>query len=84
MVFEWNFTSPLVYCSGEFDDITGNARLANPNSTEAKLLVSFPSVGANDSPYWVLDTDYESYSIVWSCTNNNQNSLRKKFKYFAL
>lgn len=22
-----------------------------------------------DSNYWVLDTDYTSYAVVWSCTN---------------
>ncbi|XP_063700905.1 apolipoprotein D-like [Culicoides brevitarsis] len=34
----------------------------------AKLTVTFPSVSANGSPYWVLGTDYESYAVVWSCT----------------
>lgn len=22
-----------------------------------------------DAPYWVLDTDYENYSVIWSCVN---------------
>lgn len=22
-----------------------------------------------DAPYWVLDTDYDKYAVVWSCTN---------------
>ncbi|XP_017770322.1 PREDICTED: uncharacterized protein LOC108558043 [Nicrophorus vespilloides] len=39
-------------------------------SDEAKLTVQFPSLPVSFSvPYWVLDTDYENYSVVWSCTN---------------
>lgn len=36
--------------------------------TVAKLWVTFPSVGG-EAPYWVLDTDYDTYALVWSCTD---------------
>ena len=25
--------------------------------------------GAPTAPYWVVDTDYDNYSLVWSCTD---------------
>ncbi|XP_046655550.1 apolipoprotein D-like [Daphnia pulicaria] len=49
--------------------VTGTARqLEAPNG---KLGVTFASIpfAPVDSPYWVLGTDYTSYSVVWSCTN---------------
>ncbi|XP_056645346.1 apolipoprotein D-like [Diorhabda sublineata] len=49
--------------------IDGTARLAS-NTGEAKLLVTFPSLPvAFDAPYWVVETDYDSYSVVWSCVD---------------
>ncbi|XP_067010741.1 apolipoprotein D [Anabrus simplex] len=47
--------------------IQGEATLSGENG-EAKLSVVFPSVGNFSSPYWVLETDYTRYSIVWSCS----------------
>lgn len=34
---------------------------------EGKFNVSFFNQPTNRSNYWVLDTDYVNYSIVWSC-----------------
>ncbi|KAJ8984293.1 hypothetical protein NQ317_009777 [Molorchus minor] len=49
--------------------IEGNASLSG-RTDEAKLSINFPSLPVNfDAPYWVLDTDYVSYSVVWSCNN---------------
>lgn len=31
----------------------------------------------NEAPYWVLDTDYGNYSIVWSCTDLALFNFRK-------
>ncbi|XP_065342360.1 apolipoprotein D-like [Cloeon dipterum] len=45
------------------------------DSGEAKLLVSFPSVDYV-SPYWVLETDYTRYSVVWSCTEFGTENLQ--------
>ncbi|XP_049791358.1 uncharacterized protein LOC126198795 [Schistocerca nitens] len=52
--------------SGAFNDIIGWAEWDDPGSGEAKFTVHFPGVPVT-GPYWVLDTDYESYSIVWAC-----------------
>lgn len=35
------------------------------------LLVNFAA------PYWIIDTDYKNYSIVWSCTNFGIISTRE-------
>ncbi|XP_045472708.1 apolipoprotein D-like [Harmonia axyridis] len=49
--------------------IEGTARPQN-NDKEAKLIVNFNNLPINiDAPYWVLETDYESYAVVWSCTD---------------
>ncbi|KAK0094088.1 hypothetical protein PV326_011835 [Microctonus aethiopoides] len=41
------------------------------NTSCSKLIVEFPIpiVGKAQGTYWILDTDYTSYSIVWSCTD---------------
>ncbi|XP_005181381.2 apolipoprotein D-like [Musca domestica] len=51
--------------TGQPENILGTASVVS----NAKLLVKFPvspalSVSSN---YWVLDTDYSSYSVVYSC-----------------
>ncbi|ODM90726.1 Apolipoprotein D [Orchesella cincta] len=49
--------------------IQGVARFTGSEST-AKFGVRFPTVPfVADAPYWVLDTDYKNYSIVWSCND---------------
>ncbi|XP_026333313.1 uncharacterized protein LOC113240270 [Hyposmocoma kahamanoa] len=57
------------------DTITGSAVLAS-NDSSAKLKVTFPTAD-QDSDYWVLDTDYDSYSFVYSCLNlpNNRRQV---------
>ncbi|XP_067010636.2 apolipoprotein D [Anabrus simplex] len=47
--------------------IKGEATLVGKNG-EAKLKVVFPSVGNFGAPYWILETDYTRYAIVWSCS----------------
>lgn len=48
-------------------EIEGEAMQVS-RSDEAKLSVRFPSLPVNvAAPYWVVDTDYDSYSLVWSC-----------------
>ncbi|XP_075222812.1 apolipoprotein D-like isoform X2 [Lycorma delicatula] len=44
--------------------IIGGAKLLNPSSGEAKLIVN---LNGSDAQYWILDTDYDSYAVVWSC-----------------
>ena len=33
------------------------------------LTISTCPVGVADAPYWVISTDYASYSVVYSCTD---------------
>ncbi|KAH9631558.1 hypothetical protein HF086_004719 [Spodoptera exigua] len=52
--------------SGTETEIKGQATQVS-RSDEAKLAVSFPSLPVNvEAPYWVIDTDYDSYAVVWS------------------
>lgn len=59
----------ISYITGVANSISGIARFED-KPTESKLLVTFSSVPFSaDAPYWVLETDYDNYSVVWSCTN---------------
>ncbi|XP_077289515.1 apolipoprotein D-like [Arctopsyche grandis] len=59
----------LNIASGNETTIKGTAALAGVPD-EAKLSVVFPSIPfGRPAPYWVLETDYENFSIVYSCTN---------------
>ncbi|KAM7351003.1 apolipoprotein D-like [Cochliomyia hominivorax] len=53
--------------TGNANDIKGSAKIVG----DGKLKVKFDNmpafVGAAD--YWVLDTDYDNYSVVYSCTD---------------
>jgi hypothetical protein len=67
--------------------VDGTARLIEPPKGQAKLGVVFPSNSFSrpvpaDGNYWVLDTDYTNYSIVWTCQTFNGKSIRKIFHSF--
>uniref|UniRef100_A0A8C9Y163 Apolipoprotein D n=1 Tax=Sander lucioperca TaxID=283035 RepID=A0A8C9Y163_SANLU len=51
--------------NGKINSIEGVAKVKN-SSQPAILTVSFFK-GVPDGPYWVLSTDYQSYSLVYSC-----------------
>lgn len=38
------------------------------NDNDPNLKVHGTTV--QDAPYWILDTDYENYAVVWSCSEN--------------
>uniref|UniRef100_A0A3B5AFI3 Apolipoprotein D n=1 Tax=Stegastes partitus TaxID=144197 RepID=A0A3B5AFI3_9TELE len=52
---------------GTINTISGSA-VSKSSSEPAKLLVSFFE-NSPPAPYWVLSTDYDSYSLVYSCTD---------------
>lgn len=52
---------------GTINTISGSAQAKDP-SEPAKLLVSFFE-NSPPSPYWILSTDYDSYTLVYSCTD---------------
>ncbi|XP_041975231.1 apolipoprotein D-like [Aricia agestis] len=53
--------------TGMKSEIIGEATQVS-RSDEAKLSVRFPSLPvAIDAPYWVVDTDYDNYALVWGC-----------------
>ncbi|XP_013135715.1 PREDICTED: uncharacterized protein LOC106101136 [Papilio polytes] len=58
----------------QLDTINGTATLATTDGS-AKLLVNFPGTPA-PAEYWVLDTDYDSYALVYSCRNINNQQQR--------
>ncbi|XP_035527086.1 apolipoprotein D-like [Morone saxatilis] len=52
---------------GTISSISGSAMAQDP-SEPAKLVVSFFE-NSPPAPYWVLSTDYDNYSLVYSCTD---------------
>ena len=52
---------------GSFDEIFGTATVPDPEHP-GELLVDFPTSPV-DGEYWVLETDYENYTIVYSCVD---------------
>ena len=53
--------------TGSPASIEGSATLSD-EKTVGKLSVVFPSLpGQIAAPYWILDTDYDNYSVVFSC-----------------
>ncbi|XP_064618298.1 apolipoprotein D-like [Liolophura sinensis] len=53
----------VIIGTSQVDEAVGEAYAPDPNFP-AKLLVIF---GGPPSNYWVLDTDYKTYTVVWSC-----------------
>ncbi|KAJ0173509.1 hypothetical protein K1T71_010658 [Dendrolimus kikuchii] len=60
------------------DTINGVAVIASTDGS-AKLSVRFPIAGTNlttETDYWVLNTDYVNYAIVYSCRNVNDDAMQ--------
>ncbi|XP_049949651.1 apolipoprotein D-like [Schistocerca serialis cubense] len=56
--------------------IEGEVRILG-RTDDSKLNVRFPSLPVTfTAPYWILDTDYDSFAVVWSCTNFGLFSIR--------
>ncbi|CRK96701.1 CLUMA_CG009945, isoform A [Clunio marinus] len=56
---------------GTFRQSTGQAQLTNPNENPltGKLDVTGFGSGTTSAIFWVMDTDYSDYAVVWSCRN---------------
>ena len=52
------------YTGDDFREICGYAESRDP-ANPAQLKLNFPSTPEGD--YWVIDTDYENWSAVYSC-----------------
>ncbi|CAH4038097.1 unnamed protein product [Pieris brassicae] len=53
--------------------VAGTGRFASQTVRDAKLLVT---VGTRSSDFWILDTDYDSYALAYSCQNLDSNEYR--------
>ncbi|VVC91147.1 unnamed protein product, partial [Leptidea sinapis] len=52
--------------TGMKSEIVGEATQESRDA--GKLVVRFPSLPVNvPAPYWVVDTDYDNYALVWGC-----------------
>lgn len=51
--------------SGKFNSQIGTATILDPN-VPSKLSVEF--FGFVNAPYWVIDTDYNTYTLIYSCS----------------
>ncbi|XP_077301152.1 apolipoprotein D-like [Arctopsyche grandis] len=61
--------------------ISGTAEVDPEADGGGKLIVKFPTFNAT-SPYWVLSTDYDDYSLVYVCLN--LTSTRKSVSSWIL
>lgn len=64
--------------------VEGKALLSFQEVTpiQGKFNVSFFDQPADRSNYWVLDTDYVNYSIVWSCEDFFNGTAQGKFIHY--
>lgn len=61
--------------SGTFDQACGWAAQADPEGPPGELEVNFGGFGG---PYWVLDTDYESFAAVYSCLDGPIGAVKNE------
>merc|ERR1712038_65257 len=50
---------------GSEQSIKGEAKVVGPET--AKLGVKFSDFQPKTDPYWIIDTDYDGYTFIWSC-----------------
>ncbi|XP_055602188.1 apolipoprotein D-like [Uranotaenia lowii] len=63
------FNSMVVLPNQERQSDIGRAVVAFPDEVplQAKLNVTFDAAAEVSANYWVLDTDYDNFAVVWGC-----------------
>ena len=64
--------------NGNLDTILGSAYVPDPE-LPGELLVQFP--GNPEGSYWILETDYHNYSVVYSCTDFLFGAIKLEFAW---
>jgi len=64
--------------NGDLDKILGSAYVPDPEHP-GELLVQFP--GNPEGSYWILETDYHNYSVVYSCTDFLFGAIKLEFAW---
>merc|ERR1719430_2589694 len=64
--------------NGNLDTILGSAYVPDPEHP-GELLVQFP--GNPEGSYWILETDYHNYSVVYSCTDFLFGAIKLEFAW---
>eukprot|EP00092_Neocalanus_flemingeri_P034665 GFUD01037712.1.p1 GENE.GFUD01037712.1~~GFUD01037712.1.p1 ORF type:complete len:193 (-),score=41.62 GFUD01037712.1:85-663(-) len=64
--------------NGDFDYIDGSAFVKDPNFP-GELTVEFPGNPAGS--YWVLETDYHNFSVVYSCEDFLFGAIKLEFAW---
>ncbi|KAJ8714187.1 hypothetical protein PYW08_007807 [Mythimna loreyi] len=62
--------------NGILNFTTGTAQPQVGAAGSAKFDVTIEPPGSTPVPYWVLDTDYETFALVYSCRNNTGTNTR--------
>jgi len=68
------FNEGINTITGNYGNVKGSARPANPYSKRAEFIVGFEGIpfgngdGGTEPNYKVVDTDYKSYAIVYDCS----------------
>jgi apolipoprotein D and lipocalin family protein len=65
-------------------EIQGEAHQVS-RSDEGKLSVRFPSLPfVFSAPYWVVDSDYDNYAVVWGCNDFGVFHTRQYLVYLTI
>ncbi|XP_049959358.1 lazarillo protein [Schistocerca serialis cubense] len=67
----------------EVNTTTGWAEFASQLHTDGKLSVHFPN-SPSVGNYWILSTDYDNYSIVWSCVKRPDSAASTEISWILL
>lgn len=63
---------------------SGYAVMANPdNPSIGQMILTFNDAPNDPISYYILDTNYENYSIVWSCVNLEDGRSNGKISLYT-